>query len=377
MSQHGFFEEDVTMPSQASHFVCVSDLHLGYDKSFLTDPSRHARVAAEISKIAGGSTRRLVLNGDCLEACVPDRTGEHDAAGFPSIMAEASRSFFNNLLTKISVDEFVVLWGNHDFCLWQRLAQACGVPTFTNDQSADVCLVNQGHVLPGAESFLVDVLGPEACKLRKVTSAYPNYVLGRQWPFVVFHHGHLLDKMVLGWDEAVDYLALKLVVGQGSAKVSPDGDETLAEICRKTDPFVSAMWRYNSKSRAAQWQFLRRFGGRELCHYYPDQPGQDSEILGVELQGEGLGGQAKWYLDTLAADPTTPSVLGPSAAPSYFFVGHDHGGGQKDVPGLDGHDWRLVNTGGWTRDHDELSPHAHVAVWKVGDVTPFTHCVRV
>jgi len=365
------------MTPRASHFVCISDLHLGYDRSFLTDTSRHARVAAEVARIAGGSARRLILNGDCLEACVPDRVGEHDAAGFPVAVAEASRSFLNALLARLTVDELVLVWGNHDFCLWQRVAQACGVPTFTNDQAEDVCLANQGHVLPGAEPFLVDVLGPEACKLAKITSAYPNYVLGRQWPFVVFHHGHLLDRMVLGWEEDVDYLALKLVVGQGSAKVSPDGDDTLAEICRKTTPFVSAMWRYNCRARAEQWQFLRSFGVRQVCPYYPDQAGQDSEILGVELQGEGLGRQAKWYLDTLAADPTTPAILGPAAAPSYFIVGHDHGGGAENVQGLDGHDWRLVNTGGWTRDHDESSPHSHVAVWRVGAELPFTHCVRV
>jgi UDP-2,3-diacylglucosamine pyrophosphatase LpxH len=355
---YNYKEIDVTY---ASHFACVSDLHLGYDRSFLTDPDCHGTVAAEISKIAGGSA---------------DRTGEHDSAGFPASMAEAARSFFTALLGKLAVEELVIVWGNHDFCLWQRLAQACGVPVFTNDLAEDVCLVNRGHVLHGAESFVSDVLGPAASSLAKVTSAYPNYVLGRQWPFVVFHHGHLLDRMVLGWEDAVDYLALKLLIGQGSSKVSPDGDETLAQICRKTGPFVSAMWRYNCHARADEWQFLRRFGDRQSCPYYPDGLG-DSEILGVEVQGRGLGQQAKWYLDVLAADPTTPASLGPSSDPSYFFVGHDHGGGAENVQGLDGHDWRLVNTGGWTRDRGEVKPHAHVVAWKTGAASPLTYCVRV
>ena len=253
---------------------------------------------------------------------------------------------------------------------------ACGVSTFTNDQAEDVCLLNQGCALPGAEPFLVDVLGPEACGLRKITSAYPNYVLGRQWPFVVFHHGHLLDKLVLGWEEAADYLALKVLVGQGSAQVSPCGDETLAEIVRKTSPFVQSMWRYNSRARAAEWQVLRWLGGKRRCPYYPEG-GEGSGVCGEESQGPDLGAQAKWYLDVLAADPTTPSILGPSTAPSYFFVGHDHGGGSQDVPGLDGHDWKLVNTGGWTRDHGEEAPHAHVVVWRADASKPYTHCVRV
>ena len=181
-----------------SHFVCLSDLHLGYDLSFFSDPSCHARIAGEVAEVAGGSTDYLVLNGDCLEACVPARTGEHDAAGFPAATAEASRSFLTALLGKLSVGELVIVWGNHDLCLWQRLAQSCGQPVFTNNLRGDVCLLSRGHALPGAESVLADVLGPAALGVPRVTSAYPNYVLGRQWPFVAFHHGHLLDRMVLG-----------------------------------------------------------------------------------------------------------------------------------------------------------------------------------
>jgi UDP-2,3-diacylglucosamine pyrophosphatase LpxH len=361
----------------ASHFVCLSDLHLGYDRSFLTDPVSHARVADEVSEIAGGSTKLLVLNGDFLEACVPARVGEHDAAGFPAAVAETSRSFFTALLGKLHVEELVLVWGNHDFCLWQRLAQACGVPVFTNDSAEDACLANRGHVLPGAESFLADVLGPAAAYLAKVTSAYPNYVLGRQWPFIIFHHGHLLDKMVLGWDDAVDYLALRLLVGQGSPGVSPDGDDDLAAVHRKTQAFISAVWRYNSRSRAAEWQFLRHLDDRHTCPSYPSGDEGAVRLLGTERQGDGLGRQAGWYLDLLAVDPTTPAILGPTEVPSYFFVGHDHGGGAMAVPGLDGHDWRVVNTGGWTRDRDESAPHSHVVAWGVGADGPSTYCVGV
>lgn len=357
-----------------SHFVCLSDLHLGYDRSFLTNRDCHARIAGEVSRLAGGSTKRLILNGDCLEACVPARVGEHDAAGFPAAASEASSSFFAALLARLPVEEIVLVWGNHDFCLWQRLAQACGVPTFTNDMAADACLQSHGHVLPGAESFISEILSSAALEVPKITAAYPNYVLGRQWPFVVFHHGHLLDRMVLGWEDAVDYLALRAIIGQGSPGVSPDGDDSLAAICRKTSPFVAAMWRYNSPARAAEWQFMRRFGKRQACPYYPSL---DVGAVGAEPQGEGLGAQAKWYLETLVTDPTTPSTLGPSAAPSYLFVGHDHGGGDMSVEGLDGHDWRVVNTGGWTRDLGELAPHAHVVAWEVGAEAPSTYCVRV
>lgn len=359
-----------------SHFVCLSDLHMGYDRSVLTDLGTHAKIAGQIAEIAGGSTKRLILNGDCFEACVPLRVGEHDAAGFPTTMAAASQRFLGTLLNRMTADELVILWGNHDYCLWQRLALACGVPTFTNYRAADVCLLNKGHILPGAESFVHDVIGSAADKLRKITAAYPNYILGRQWPFIVFHHGHLLDKMVLGWDEAVDYLGLKAIIGQGSSKVSPDGEDTLKTIHEKTEAFISAMWRYNSPARADEWKFLRRFSNAVKCRYH--QKG-GCEVVNDEVQGDGLGNQAKWYLDVLATDPMTPAILGEAAAPSYFFVGHDHGGGQLTIPGLDRHDWKLVNTGGWTKDRDTDLPHAHVVVWRDDVVAegPTTYCVGV
>lgn len=360
----------------ASHFVCLSDLHLGYDESFLTDPSSHPRVAAEVAEVAGGSTQLLVLNGDCLEACVPARAGEHDASGFPAATAEASRSFFDVLLGRLTVEELVIVWGNHDFCLWERLATACAAPVYTNDRVGDVCLLNRGHVLRGAEAFLSDVLGLKASGLPRVTSAYPNYVLGRHWPFTVFHHGHLLDRLVLGWEDAVDYVALKLLVGQGSPGVSRDGGDSVAEIVRKTSPFVSALWRYNSHARADEWQLLRRFTDREVCHYYPDREGEVSEVLGFEVQGRGLGDQVGWYLRTLEADPTTPSVVGPGDDPAYLFIGHDHGGGQENVTDAGGHEWRLVNTGGWVRDRGEKAPHSHASVWRTGAASPVNYCLR-
>ena len=63
----------------AAHFVAMSDLHLGYDRSVWADPRAYDRVAGAVADLCGGSTQYLVLNGDAFEACVPARVGEYDA----------------------------------------------------------------------------------------------------------------------------------------------------------------------------------------------------------------------------------------------------------------------------------------------------------
>jgi UDP-2,3-diacylglucosamine pyrophosphatase LpxH len=359
-----------------AHFVAISDMHLGYERSILNDPAKQDHLVDAIADLCGGAADRLVLNGDCFEACVPQDAGQHDVAGFPPSVAAASRSFFRKFADKITCTSLVILWGNHDLCMWQRLAAACGAPVFTNDQKGDVLLQHDSCVLPGAEPFLTDVIGPGArYRFQRIRSAYPNYVLGHAWPYLAFHHGHLLDKLVLGWEPEVNYMALRALIGEGSPRVSRDGDETIASIHRKTAKFISAMWKWNSRARAEEWALLRRTDKIHVCPYYPIGGVEDS--VESEMQGSQLGEQVKWYLDTLMMDSTTPGAIGPADSPGWLFVGHDHDGGRTDVPGLDGRNWKLVNLGGWTRDRDEKSPHTHVATWPEGANEPAVHCVAV
>jgi metallophosphoesterase superfamily enzyme len=352
--------------------VALSDLHLGYSSSILDDPAVQDRVVGEIADLCGGATDRLVLNGDCFESCVPLDAGRHDAHGFPPSMAAASRSFLQKFTDRIVTGSLVILWGNHDYCLWNRLAASCGVPTFTNNLRGDVLLQHDGCVLPGAESFVEDVIGPAAAKLFRIRSAYPNYILGHNWPYVVFHHGHLLDGLVLGRLPDLDYLALRVLVGAGRPKVDDDMD--MLAVHGATRDFISAMWKYNSPIRAAEWLVLRR---TESAHHCPYHPGTDplSAIVGAEIQGAQLGDRLKWYVDALMADPTTPGAIGTSRAPCHLFIGHDHDGGAGDVTGLDGRSWRIVNLGGWTADRGESDLHTHVMIWDTGADVPRIHCL--
>ena len=76
----------------ATQLVALSDLHLGYDCSVLNDPAVQDRVIDAIADLCGGTTDRLVLNGDCFEACVPKDAGQHDISGFPSLSTHLSNS---------------------------------------------------------------------------------------------------------------------------------------------------------------------------------------------------------------------------------------------------------------------------------------------
>jgi hypothetical protein len=361
-----------------AHYVCLSDLHLGYEKSVLNDPVAQDHLVDEIARLCGDSTDRLILNGDCFEGCVPLGVGQHDPMGFNPSMAAASSSFLEKFTDKIHTTSLVILWGNHDYCLWQEVASSCGVSTFTNNQAGNILLQHDGHVLPGAEPFLGDVIGPAAGKLLRIRSAYPNYTLGRYWPYTVFHHGHLLDRLILGWLSEIDYLALKLLIGEGQPRVAGDGTETMESIHRKTGAFISAMWRLNSRPRAEGWAILRRLENKHECSYYPADPVPASkEILSHEPQSDQLGHQVEWYLATVALDSTTPAMLGDLDAKGLFVIGHDHNGGREDFASPDGHAWRLFNTGGWTRDRDETALHAHVLIHGEDAAEPGMSCIKI
>jgi hypothetical protein len=357
----------------SASIVALSDLHMGYDCSVSNDPAVQDRIVEEIADLCGGATDRLILNGDCFEACIPKDAGIYDAAGFSPIVASTSRSFFQKFVSKIATTSLVCLWGNHDYSLWERLAASCGVSTFTNNSKGDVLLQHDGQILPGAQGFISDVIGPASSSFQRIRSAYPNYILGRYWPYVVFHHGHLLDKLILGWLPDIDYLALKLLVGEGCPRVDRDND--MFAIHNSTKAFISAMWKFNSKARAEQWAILRRIEKTHVCPYYP-MAGK-TFVVGNEVQGSQLGEQARWYANILMADPTTPGAIGSSEFPSYLAIGHDHDGGKSDILGLDDKPWKLVNLGGWTSDRGEKTMHTHVLIWAEDANEPTIHSLKV
>jgi len=362
-----------------THFVALSDLHLGYGDSILNDHGAQERLAVEIAKLCDGDTDRLILNGDAFEACVPRGAGTYDPAGFTPFMAACARSFFEALLTNMTIESLIIVWGNHDYALWKRLATSCGITTFTNLTKGDILLQHDGQTLPGASGFLDDVIGPGRLKFARIRSAYPNYILGRYWPYLAFHHGHYLDDLIIGQASEAEYLGLRALTGVGRPGVNVHDDETVKSIHDKTEAFVAATWEYNSRAREIEWAMIRRTQSQPTpCSYFPvDKAPAEMLVATVEPFGDDLGKNALWYANTLMADPTTPAPLGRADAPSYLFVGHDHRGGFKNLVGMDGRPWRVINTGGWTNDGGGPAVHSHVTLWAKDEDTPSVHCVSV
>jgi len=92
---------------------------------------------------------------------------------------------------------------------------------------------------------------------------------------------------------------------------------------------------------------------------------------------DDLGRNVTWYANLLMADDTTPAPVGRPGEPSYLFVGHDHLGGSATIVGLDGRPWRVVDTGGWTKDGKTTEPHCHATVWHQAYDEPSVYCLRV
>lgn len=355
-----------------AQLIVLSDLHMGYDLSLFNDPGVQDRAIGILAGLCDGAADRLILNGDCFEACVPEDAGVLDASGFSPRVTSVARGFFARLVDKITVKSLVIVWGNHDLAMGLRLAAACEVPVFTNNLKGDVLLQSEGQVLAGAAPFLEAVVGPARARLNRVRVAYPNYVLGTGWPYLVFHHGHFLDDLVLGLEDPLKYAGLVALTGQGRPRVDVAGDETVRSLHDKTVSFLSSLYAYDSHARKELWAIIRRGDAGLSCPHSLDFY---KSVLHDEVLQDGLGKHTRWYCDLLMADPTTPPPIGASKFQSYLFVGHDHRGGSRDVVAMDGKPWTVVNTGGWTTEGGCRTPHKHAVVWSEGHTEPGVYCL--
>jgi hypothetical protein len=259
--------------------------------------------------------------------------------------------------------------------MWKKVADSCHVDTFTNATKGDVVLQSGGQSLTGAESFLASVIGNSRWGFDRIRSAYPNYVLGRSWPYLVFHHGHFLDRLILGQEDDAKYAGLKILMGADRPQINVNDENTVKDLHSKTANFIGCMWSLNSKIRELEWDLIRRGTQPGNCCFYPELG--KSKWVEKEKQGASLGDRAKWYSDILLSDSTTPAPLGQPFAPSYLFIGHDHGGGFDKLKGLDGRNWQLVNTGGWTMDDRRKEIHGHITVWNKSSDFPQSCCAAV
>ena len=350
-------------------FIAVSDTHFGYDRSILNDFSALSNLAESLGDICKHKVNRLILNGDIWEICVPKDVGDDGpVSGITPYTASVSKDFFSILGDYLDVQEVVIIPGNHDYTLWRQA-------TYNNapDNNKGPCPTFDLRSTRIGRTILASLLGPSSGLYPKVTLAYPTYFLGGQWPYCAFHHGHLLDDLIIGQAADAEYTALSALGVKQRPPVVLDGQETLSSLSLKTDNFLSSLWASNSPARSAMWALIRRDDTRAFC---PSVPQEGYSEVQLETFENDLGKNLRWFIDLLTVDSHSPTPIGDKNHPSYLFVGHDHLGGMAEMGGPDGYKWTVINTGGWTQD-GEGPPHGHAVVWDNELHAPKVFAIRV
>jgi hypothetical protein len=350
--------------------LCLSDLHLGDNKSVLNDPKNVVRVLDDLAGYTNEHVGTLVLNGDIWEQCIPAGTMEENPGdGFCSSVAKASRFFFGTLFQKIRVDKVVWVPGNHDLSLWKRLSDAGSLPFYTSSDGEMVLGSSSGE----AKRFFDVLLGDNA-PLFDV--AYPLYIAdkapGDDFPYVMFTHGHLMDDLVLGYDSGAVYEALK-AIGCKRPTLPDYTMPSVKSLAEHTDGFTLALWKENSKIGYEFWnQIARRLSHPQSCplgdgdvstnitnHNHPSSP------------RDGLAPKVRDFLDKVLTDPNLPTpvgslrdeVLAPAfLKPSCMVYGHDHMGTAERVIAC-GVPFQVYDSGGWTSEFEGHKPHTHALIW--------------
>ena len=360
--------------------LCLSDLHLGDDRSTLSSPDVVRGVVSSLREISDGAIDTLILNGDIWEECVPsDMTLE---LGLSRSVVRTSQYFFGPLFSQIKVRKVVLVPGNHDLCLWNWYARNKGIDKFTPYTGASVCLSDWPW-----RQLLASFVGD-------LSVSYPIYhdlTAGPDFPALVFTHGHLLDPLVRGEDGDAEYAALAAL---GCSRSDVSGETTVTGLARAVHDFVLSLWRrYSPRDRTFANYVMRRLLHPQSCEWQNGSARDGAYPLGDDVlhrdqppAGEGYMGSVSTFLDLLMLDPSLPSPVGsiggdPSGAsfvqkPSCLVFGHDHLGARKTVVSC-GVPFYVVDSGGWTSEFEGHLPHCRALVWrKKEDVVPESYFVR-
>ena len=359
--------------------VCLSDLHLGDIACLLNDPARANQVADQVAACCGGSIGALVLNGDVWEQCIPSHDGGPPDRGFHPMVCQASQGFFGRLLDQTKVGKIVLVPGNHDLTLWHRMAASLGMNTVYTPPSGTL-------IQPEQSQDVRDFFGKlwPARAMPEMRVAYPNYASDTHFPYVLFHHGHLLDSFVLGWEQSWKDRLLH-VFGVGPATVDRDA-RSMRELAVATHPFILGLWREDSDLDRMYWNNInRRFEHPQSC----ELAGCGDQMIGDNVHPtsprDGCLPNVSWYLGIALSDPELPvpveSFDRSGKQPddftkrSCFVFGHDHLG-SRSTTFVRGVPFAVRDSAGWTKEYDDHHPHTHFLAWDTpGSCVPKSHYV--
>jgi hypothetical protein len=360
----------------------MSDLHLGDPRSVLSNPEIAQKMVGNLTLISGGHIGKLILAGDIWEECVPSNIKER-TDGVANSVASASKIFFGDLFARVTVDEVVVIPGNHDLSTWNWYAQNVQKRrTVTPYEGVEVEPVAWPwrHLLPGAPP-----------KLRFAYPLYWDKSTGQDYPMLIVTHGHLFDSLVLGQDPEATYKALN-ALGCRRPLVPPDV-VSVERVAEATLDFCLALWRrYSERDYIFFNQIMRRLDHPQSCTGadmidapYISRSCCYQLISSTMSKGDqsplvqGHSAHFPWFLDMVVMDPYLPTPVGSlrqgPVGPAFtksscLTFGHDHLGLHKQMVAC-GVPFTMVDSGGWTSEYDGHLPHTHVLVWnEVADIVP-------
>jgi hypothetical protein len=330
--------------------VVLSDLHFGEPYGLVHDQGVPP-VLNLINAHARGRLRRLVLAGDIFEMSTPESMDR---------LRRESRFFMQQARSRFQIDEVIWVPGNHDYTLFRRL-----VPDLLSTDP-------RGDLAPRefVEEFFGDWRGA-------VRIAYPHLLLherrggrpgGQAW---IIHHGHLMDRLVLGRTLRDRTRAFFSALGGGSlispTEVSLTAPHTLPQIEAQVRPVLLGIWCHHPDPNNLQsdaWQLVRRWESYLSCPArQPDLVVRDdSEVDLLSVDHEEL---AAFYLRALRRDPACPL---PPGARLTLVWGHSHEGGTRLMQ-VDGAPVRLINLGGWVPGEGptQLGREAHTHIFFIND----------
>lgn len=372
----------VTERKTVAHIICLSDLHLGDAGCVFTKtPSAAAALVDYLAQVSQNAIETLVLNGDIWEQCIPMHDGHNPQRGFFPSVASASEQLFGALLAKIDVKRIVWVPGNHDFTLFKRLAHARNMSLpYTSPRGVRLTVQDNQ-----ATKDFFEVLLPPAAQACEFRFAFPNYATDVEFPYILFHHGHLFDPFVLGWNDDAKSRALYLL---GLGKPVDRDVASMLTLAKATESFVLNMWSEDSQLGYVYWNYLnRRLDSSQSCPLLGAKSQAIPDSLDPSSPRDGFLPLVPWYLNIALTDPELPTPVGSFhrstsipddfTTPSCFVFGHDHLG-SRTTNTICGVPFAVRDSAGWTVEHTGHHPHTHFLLWNTPDnCIPESHFVRL
>lgn len=374
--------------SHVKSALVISDVHLGYQQSYLYSPApqfSHNRTALLELLRRLGPQDEFIINGDFLEL----------ALGSLDEVYRDARLFFEMIAAVGPYQKIVFLPGNHDHHFWRYLVEEIYIhhqirrgmvpppgDTFPN------CFIDQRFSSqdPALPPFLFSALWPPDRPQPNFVVKYPHHLLEISGSadnpvHYLLTHGHFLENLFKPvdfliesarleeleafnnlWLEVFNYhlghagrLSEKVKLIEegfqlGGLKVRQDVSQVLNEVFRNMKRKLKLKW-------PKTW--LLRFSLRFLVNKIPLE--KQSDLFGVAINAalqkqirdylkkyillRYQAGNAKKYQLPVDADIPTPFT---------FIFGHTHApycevGPEQMVVKVQGKKYPIINTGGWLR----------------------------